>query len=125
MNYTEPTKEDIIKWCQALRSGKYKQTQYSLEDRKGFCCLGVACDVFIPDFRLITTGINYRKGFIKGDEPGEQPYAPVWLKDINELFCTLTDEHLSVLNDEHKFSFDEIADVLEAVFVLDVLDDQK
>jgi hypothetical protein len=29
----------------ALRSGKYKQTNGYLHDNKGFCCLGVACDL--------------------------------------------------------------------------------
>jgi hypothetical protein len=29
------------KWVDALRSGKYKQTQYRLKDRCGYCCIGV------------------------------------------------------------------------------------
>ena len=31
------------KWVEALRSGKYKQTQYHLKDADGYCCLGVLC----------------------------------------------------------------------------------
>ena len=29
----------------ALRSGKYRQTRGRLRDSKGFCCLGVACEI--------------------------------------------------------------------------------
>lgn len=33
-------------WVDALRSGKYKQTQSQLHDRQGgYCCLGVLCDL--------------------------------------------------------------------------------
>ena len=32
-------------WAHALESGKYPQTQQSLRDSKGLCCLGVLCDL--------------------------------------------------------------------------------
>jgi hypothetical protein len=35
-----------LKWLEALRSGQYKQTKYSLKNEKGFCCLGVLCDIY-------------------------------------------------------------------------------
>jgi hypothetical protein len=35
-------------WVDALLSGNYKQTQKHLRDSNGFCCLGVACDVYDP-----------------------------------------------------------------------------
>ena len=43
-------KENRKKWVEALRSGKYKQTEGTLkgkdeEGRDRFCCLGVACDI--------------------------------------------------------------------------------
>jgi len=34
-----------IEWINALRSGKYKQTQSRLQDVDGYCCLGVLCEV--------------------------------------------------------------------------------
>lgn len=34
-----------MKWVAALRSGAYKQTTSRLRDDKGFCCLGVLCNV--------------------------------------------------------------------------------
>lgn len=33
------------KWIAALRSGKYTQTRQVLRDAKGFCCLGVLCEI--------------------------------------------------------------------------------
>lgn len=36
-------------WLEALESGRYKQTSENLRDNKGFCCLGVACDLTDPN----------------------------------------------------------------------------
>ena len=36
-------------WIKALRSGKFKQTERMLHDRKGYCCLGVLCKVMEPN----------------------------------------------------------------------------
>ena len=33
------------KWVAALRSGEYTQTKESLNNCRGFCCLGVLCDI--------------------------------------------------------------------------------
>ncbi len=33
------------KWIKALLSGDYKQARGSLQNRDGFCCLGVLCDI--------------------------------------------------------------------------------
>ncbi len=120
--YIQPKEEDIIKWCQALRSGEYIQTKSTLQDNKGYCCLGVACVLFIPERKLKTTGISYRHGFLVGILPDDQPQSPQWVLDVNHAFAKKTKYALSNLNDEKDFSFDEIADLLEAVFVHKVLD---
>ncbi|MEM9067149.1 MAG: hypothetical protein AAGE52_01545 [Myxococcota bacterium] len=39
------TPELKAKWLKALRSGDYKQGAHQLRTRKGYCCLGVLCDV--------------------------------------------------------------------------------
>lgn len=41
----QPNKENIRKWVEALRSGKFQQTNGALRDLDGYCCLGVACEV--------------------------------------------------------------------------------
>lgn len=33
-------------WCEALRSGKYKQANGRLRKGDKFCCLGVLCDIY-------------------------------------------------------------------------------
>lgn len=39
-------RKDIAeKWIAALESGEYKQTTGKLRDEKGFCCLGVLCNL--------------------------------------------------------------------------------
>lgn len=111
-------KKKIKKWVKALRSGKYKQTKYKLQDHRGFCCLGVACDIFIP---------KEKKRFLEknrclyGDLPKYQKHSPAWLLSINDDFDTKTNKRLSVLNDNDRMSFDEIADLLEAVYIHEVL----
>jgi hypothetical protein len=40
---TKLTKEELVKWCEALESGEFKQCKYRLYDAAsdGFCCIGV------------------------------------------------------------------------------------
>lgn len=33
-------------WVKALRSGQFKQDRCRLQTKNGYCCLGVACEVF-------------------------------------------------------------------------------
>jgi hypothetical protein len=37
------------RWAKALRSGDYDQTNHALKDSKGYCCLGVLCDLYAQD----------------------------------------------------------------------------
>lgn len=112
--------KDIKKWIAALRSGKYKQTNEALQDTKGYCCLGVACDLFIPEDKLLK---NY--GIIAGGMPNQQEYAPEWLKEINADFekRSFNKRNLNkrvalvTLNDKRKYTFKEIAAALEATYV--------
>jgi hypothetical protein len=38
----------VRRWISALKSGKYNQAQHGLRSSTGFCCLGVACDLYDP-----------------------------------------------------------------------------
>jgi len=40
------------RWIKWLRSGRYPQTKYHLHDDWGFCCQGVACDLFHKELGL-------------------------------------------------------------------------
>lgn len=123
-------KADIQKWIDALRFGGYKQTEYTLQDNKGFCCLGVACDIFIPKNKQQKCSFD---NYLKGHMPGEQAAAPQWLKQISDDFYEKTGIDLTHLNDGtwlndnkmgdrfEKFTFEEIADLIEAVYIKKVL----
>lgn len=58
--------ENIRKWVAALRSGEYSQTKKVLRDDHGFCCLGVACDVYAKEYGLewesIKRPVHYESG---------------------------------------------------------------
>lgn len=105
-------KSTIIRWVKALRSGNYKQTIGGLQDERGFCCLGVACDIFIPKNRQ-----HRKNSFLVGGMPDSQESSPVWLEtisdDLNGRFKVGFDD----LNDTFEFSFDEIADIIELVYI--------
>ena len=42
-------KERVKKLVEALRSEEYTQTTGTLHNLDGYCCLGVACDVFLKE----------------------------------------------------------------------------
>ncbi len=120
--YKQPTIKQTLEWTASLRSGKYKQGAGELMDSKNnFCCLGVGCLVNdIPYDIMINMGV-----------PDDLNYSgiPEWLKYINDDFSNKTGVSLSSLNDEgyHDeipvvFSFDEIADLIELVYVHKILD---
>jgi len=112
------------KWVKALRSGKYKQGRDYLcqlygEERE-FCCLGVACELFIRSGNKLRTAVrsdggNYVEyGGNRGIVPGK---VREWLGlrdnlgeyvNKNGLTSSLAD-----LNDRGK-SFENIADIIES-----------
>ena len=47
-------------WIAALKSGKYSQTKLVLKDYKGYCCLGVLCDLYAKTQK--------KKGFYSNDD---------------------------------------------------------
>lgn len=115
------TKKDIRqfkKWMKALRSGKYHQTEGTLQNVNGFCCLGVACKVLIPEDKQLKD----EHGLLCGMLSYEQKYSPEWLVNLVVNFKNQTDERVTELNDDGDFNFDEIADVLEAVYIHKVLE---
>lgn len=107
------TKRQAQKWANALRSGKYKQTTGVLQDHLGYCCLGVACDIFIPAKEQLRDDNNY----LEGGLPRHQVSVPEWLRDINTDLERKLGTSFSAANDSYGYSFDEIADIIELVYV--------
>jgi hypothetical protein len=129
MTITEEIKAQILIWINELRSGKYGQTKGMLQGTEGFCCLGLACNTFIAKDSLILKSSKR----ISGGLPSDQLSAPGWLKSINADFNMRTNHYLSDLNDMgvpdslnignavEPLTFDEIADLLQAVYIEGVL----
>lgn len=105
-------------WIAALRSGEYSQTRGSLCDKSGFCCLGVAAELTpgirkqrepftaygeeetgggLPRETAEWLGLTAANGDPRIVNPWEAPYRA-----------------LIDLNDVAGWTFEEIANVLEA-----------
>ena len=108
----EEQKENRKKWVAALRSGEYKQTTNALRNDKGFCCLGVACDI---------SGLG-GWGFYNAE--GEYPYsrynALIYLPNIVRSWLGLHKNDgeydatsLTEDNDAGR-TFQDIADIVES-----------
>lgn len=115
-------KKEFKQWIAALRSGLYSQTRDDLQNKAGFCCLGVACIEIIHEDKLETCNIDFTD-YLIGSTPSDQKNAPEWLKEINNDFHQKTStNYITSLNDDDKMTFDEIADVLELVYIHKILD---
>jgi hypothetical protein len=100
------------KWIAALRGGEYNQAKRQLQSREGFCCLGVACEVFLPEEKKNRAD----NGMLWGTTPNFQP-VPKWLIKINADVENIAGVSLMVLNDRSLANFKEIADLLESLYV--------
>ena len=51
-------------WVAALRDGEFDQTKHMLHDQRGYCCLGVACEIFAEVLNLKVETVQRRgEGF--------------------------------------------------------------
>jgi len=103
----------VERWIKALRSGKYQQATACLRDSTGFCCLGVACDISKKgkwEFETYIEGKN-REQFVLSKRVKNH----FGLQDVSGRFSYRNNVKgaLAVLNDDKKYSFDQIADFLE------------
>lgn len=127
MEYT-PNIENIRKWVDALRSGDYQQGQGALhnivsEDEHYYCCLGVACDLSgVPVNDTIKN--NVLGVLVRYGEQAQIWCAPDevldWLGfDANVVLFDVYEGEYSLieLNDECKYTFNQIADIIEDTFL--------
>lgn len=122
-------------WLEALRSGSYKQTKGKLKSRNGsYCCLGVLCEVAgVP--KVYDAG-EYQYGPLEAVEKDEwsqysatalPPVAQEWLgvstseprlaKPVVVVDKYGDEEEITSLislNDDYGWSFEQIADAVEA-----------
>ena len=106
-------KEIKARWVDALRSGVYTQTTGALRNEKGYCCLGVLCDLHAHETN--TPWVPDAFSFVYADELNVLPsivrkWAGLLRKDpiVKEAEAPLT-----YMNDSQRRTFAEIADVIE------------
>lgn len=110
--------ERIRLWIEALRSGEYKQERGSLRYTDHYCCLGVACDVFLKKVGVGEWIMNGYGSLFKlmGHSTGVS-----WPDAVRDWFgLCLADESVLVdgknpmyANDSLEWTFEQIADALE------------
>jgi hypothetical protein len=124
--------ENVKKLTTALRSGKYKQIKKQLCNEAGYCCLGVACEVFMENggeldkkstdyramsFAEVKTGkIEVYKEFTYNGERTALPEeVRKWLGFHTYIgrFGDDVKDSLAYLNDNMDYDFNMIADVIE------------
>lgn len=132
------TKSEARKWIRALRSGKFKQGQGALCKDGKHCCLGVLCEINKEiNKEAIFANIHYNGScFILPFDLALKyslEESGVFLKDGTYVdFAKLNDyglhyydprkKHRALLTDnihlaQDPFTFDEIADIVQAIFI--------
>lgn len=110
------------RWVAALRSGEYKQTKNKLRSEDAFCCLGVACDLFVNGNKWETYGYVTAK-LDREVEGGSRPHCTFYsmppasiMEKMGLDIDVIADVHfisnLATKND-NGVPFTEIADQIE------------
>lgn len=116
---TKQKETRIRKLIAALRSGKYKQTKFSLHDSTGYCCLGVACEVMRRSRKQ--GDIKWQKaGSTWVFRVGDYQEAAILPRPVQNYYGLTAQGKLDVrssmmvMNDSDELTFEQIADKLEA-----------
>ncbi len=107
----EPVPSLRGRWLEALRSGRYPQDRGHLRSDRGFCCLGVLCDVSGTGTWERSDGTGEFQ-FSQG-RFGYYGLLPASLRESLGLSWDLM-QTLIRMNDLSECSFVEIADYAEA-----------
>lgn len=129
-----PDTEKLTKWVEALRSGQYGQVTGRLgqlaeggEAVRGFCCLGVLCEVARKDGLDLNVGSYDDYLTYDGEESIPPHVVKEWVGLAHWDVVVPTEEltepwdydgetttvGLTELNDSHGWSFKSIADAIE------------
>ena len=101
--------DNAKKLIKALRSGKYSQAIRQLRKKNGFCCLGVACDIYSKE---TGSGKWYNNSFL--DHLQTLPLVVMeWFGFKNNAGSYDDAKTLTELNDSG-VSFKKIADIIES-----------
>ncbi len=135
--------EPAQRWVSILETGDYSQTKYHLRTDKGYCCLGVACDLFIQEHPedyawvkllphdkhftfchiVLEDGVPVPRGLAESELP---QVVQDWLgmRTDNGWYMFIEEEEddndgpcetqLTELNDDVNYNFSEIAAVIKS-----------
>lgn len=135
MKISQQTKNSI-KWIEELQSGKHKQGRGQLGDlHQGFCCLGLACSLIIPNDYNPFDGIEYslkdKLGLLEDTGSVDGVSDAMYQTEVTDIPTNVGDgqkrpyikitnnkrtEYVACLtkaNDDHKLSFRRIAGLLK------------
>jgi hypothetical protein len=111
-------RENISKWVDALRSGRYEQTTGRLANQEGYCCLGVACEVAIDSgVKLSRDTVTNGTILYDGNCDGLPYPVSEWLGLFDEYDPVLHGRRASLWNDESLADFPKIASLIEEEFL--------
>lgn len=103
-------KSIAMKWVKALRSGEYKQGRFNLKTEKGYCCLGVLCEISkLSKFRKVRNDTKFSYFNVAGLLPSKVKNWAGMRSISGKGYKRLS---LSRLNDAGT-SFDKIANLIE------------
>lgn len=104
-------------WVDALRSGKYKQTQGKLHNSDdSFCCLGVLCDITDPtQWRVFGGAYLYSPGSSSLYLP-ENLRMEIGGSDIEQILMEANDGKIRY--ERNPQYFEQIADLIEKIVPL-------
>lgn len=115
-----PVNENAKAWVAALRSGEYQQTRRALGDVHGYCCLGVACELYIKAGNKLSRKesplYSDRDGPYVVRYNGHSDVLPRVVQDwlgLSSPYGVYNNNNLAALNDR-RISFDEIARIIES-----------
>lgn len=116
--------QNRLKWIEALESGKYKQAQYYLQRQGGFCCLGVACDIYDPKGWDVIPVNDVKQVKYKDLSSSPPEYINEYFgiigkyrSDSEEADVELVDVLIN-MNDSYGKTFSEIAEYLRDIWEL-------
>lgn len=120
--------KNALLWVRALRSGKYKQGRQVLNSPKGFCCLGVACDLYQKHRRKLHKKLLEERVAMDSQVEGAISYDGEWniLPEKVRVWLGLSDTQgplrlegvgptkLWKLNDSGHWDFKKLADLIQS-----------
>ena len=100
------------KWVTALRSGKYEQTDETLQSGTGYCCLGVLCVLAEKEGVSVSRS---KSNEIEGGDLSDQAHVKGWSRIVE--WSELVEMNDDMAEDEYETShvnnFNDIADYID------------